>query len=47
MDYFAREFDKKIKNDLINAIKELSKFAEKYKFDYVLIDFRLIIKITR
>ena len=35
MDYFARAFDKNNKNDLITAIKDLSKFAEKYKFDYV------------
>ena len=35
MDYFARAFDRNNKNDLITAIKDLSKFAEKYKFDYV------------
>ncbi len=35
MDYFAHAFDTNNKNDLIIAIKDLSKFAEKYKFDYV------------
>ena len=35
MDYFARAFDRGNKNDLTLAIKDLNKFAEKYKFDYV------------
>ena len=35
MEYFARAFDRGNKNDLTSAIKDLNKFAEKYKFDYV------------
>ena len=36
MEYFARAFDRGNKNDLTSAIKDLNKFAEKYKFDYVI-----------
>ena len=35
MDIFARAFDRENKSELISAIKELNKFAEKYNFDYV------------
>ena len=35
MDKFAEAFDKGNKNLLISAIKDLSNFSEKYKFDYV------------
>jgi hypothetical protein len=35
MDYFTHAFDRVNKNDLTSAIKDLYKFAEKYKFDYV------------
>ena len=35
MDIFAHAFDTQNKSQLISAIKELNKFAEKYKFDYV------------
>ena len=36
MDKFAKAFDKENKNLLINAIKDLNKFSDKYKFDYVI-----------
>ena len=35
MDIFASAFDSENKNELISAIRELSNFSIKYKFDYV------------
>ena len=35
MDKFAEAFDKENKNQLISAIKDLSDFSNKYKFNYV------------